>query len=71
MLPVKLKQKHFCEFRLARAESTGSGKRSTDAGRDDAPNITIMSHYLNYANKHNKLSNNDIGSISLKASLLP
>jgi len=33
MLPVKLKQKHFCEFRLARAESTGSGKRSTDAER--------------------------------------
>jgi len=29
----KIKQKHFCEFRLARAESTGSGKRSTDAER--------------------------------------
>jgi len=40
MLPVKLKQKHFCEFRLARAESTGSGKRSLDAGRDDAAIFT-------------------------------
>jgi len=36
----KIKQKHFCEFRLARAESTGSGKRSLDAGRDDAAIFT-------------------------------
>jgi len=31
---------------FGQAESTGSGKRSIDAGKDDAANITIMSHYL-------------------------